>query len=180
MFFLSNQKYHTPELWSVQFKEKFMPRDSDLACPQKGKGRTVWTGFICIWLLSMLSHLSCVWLFVTLWTVACQNPLYMEFSRQEFWSRSPYPPPGDLPDLGMKLASLKSPAFQAGSLPLGPPGKPWLLRERWKFSSVPFSSVSRLCPTLCNPMNCSTPDLPVHHQLPQSTQTHVHWVGDAI
>ena len=36
------------------------------------------------------------------------------------------------------------------------------------------------CPTLCNPMNCSTPGLPVHHQLPESTQTHVHWVGDAI
>ena len=33
---------------------------------------------------------------------------------------------------------------------------------------------------LCNPMNCSTPDLPVHHHLPEFTQTHVHWVGDAI
>ena len=43
-----------------------------------------------------------------------------------------------------------------------------------------FSSVAHLCPTLCNPMNCSMPGLPVHHQLPHSTQTHVHWVGDAI
>ena len=43
-----------------------------------------------------------------------------------------------------------------------------------------FSSVSQLCPTLCNPMNCSTQGLPVHHQLPEFTQTHVHWVGDAI
>ena len=42
-----------------------------------------------------------------------------------------------------------------------------------------FSSV-QLCPTLCNPMNRSTPGLPVHHQLPESTQTHVHCVGDAI
>ena len=173
MFFLSNQKSHTPELWSVQFKKKFMPRDSDLACPPKQKGRTVWTDLICIWLLSMLSHLSCVRLFVTLWTVACQNPLFMEF-------RSPYPPPGYLPDPGMKLPSLKSPSFQAGSLPLGPPGKPWLVRERWKFSSVQFSSVAQLCPTLCNSMNHSTPRLPVHHQLLESTQTHVHWVGDAI
>ena len=48
------------------------------------------------------------------------------------------------------------------------------------FSSVQFSSVAQLCPTLCNPMNCSTPGLPVHHQLPESTQTHVHRVGDAI
>ena len=43
-----------------------------------------------------------------------------------------------------------------------------------------FSSVAQLCLTLCNPMNCSTPGLPVHHQLPESTQTHVHCVGDAI
>ena len=43
-----------------------------------------------------------------------------------------------------------------------------------------FSSVTQLCPTLCNPMNCSTSGLPVHHQLPEFTQTHVHWVGDAI
>ena len=46
-------------------------------------------------------------------------------------------------------------------------------------SSVQFSSVTQLCPTLCNPMNCSTPSHPVHHQLPEPTQTHVHWVSDA-
>ena len=46
--------------------------------------------------------------------------------------------------------------------------------------SVQFSSVAQSCPTLCNPMNRSTPGLPVHHQLPESTQTHVHRVGDAI
>ena len=43
-----------------------------------------------------------------------------------------------------------------------------------------FSSVAQSCPTLCNPMNCSTPGLPVHHQLPESTQTHIHWVSHAI
>ena len=43
-----------------------------------------------------------------------------------------------------------------------------------------FSSVAQLCPTLCDPMACSTPGLPVHHQLLESTQTHVRWVGDAI
>ena len=43
-----------------------------------------------------------------------------------------------------------------------------------------FSSVTQLCPTLCNPTNCSTPGLPVHYQLPEFTQTHVHWFGDAI
>ena len=43
-----------------------------------------------------------------------------------------------------------------------------------------ISSVAQSCPTLCDSMDCSTPGLPVHHQLPESTQTHVHWVRDAI
>ena len=46
--------------------------------------------------------------------------------------------------------------------------------------SLQFSSVAQSCPTLCDPMNRSTPGLPVHHQLPESTQTHVHRVSDAI
>ena len=49
--------------------------------------------------------------------------------------------------------------------------------------SLPFSqfnSVAQLCPTLCDPMNHSTPGLPVHHQLPEFTQTHIHRVSDAI
>ena len=46
--------------------------------------------------------------------------------------------------------------------------------------SVQFSSVTQLCPTFCDPVNRSTPGLPVHHQLPEFTQTHVHRVGDAI
>ena len=50
----------------------------------------------------------------------------------------------------------------------------WLLTP-----SVQFSPVVQSCPTLCDPMNRSTPGLPVHHQLPEFTQTHVHWVGDA-
>ena len=68
----------------------------------------------------------------------------------------------------------------------------WELRYMWVsgINSVilksvsPFSqsvrSVTQSCPTLCDPMNCSTPGLPVHHQLPEFTQTHVHRVGDAI
>ena len=46
--------------------------------------------------------------------------------------------------------------------------------------SVQFNSVAQSCPTLCDPMNRSTPSLPVHHQLPEFTQTHVHRVSDAI
>ena len=48
----------------------------------------------------------------------------------------------------------------------------------WKY--VQFSSSAQLCPILCNPMDCSTPSFPVHHQLPELVQTHVHQVGDAI
>ena len=45
---------------------------------------------------------------------------------------------------------------------------------------VQFSSVAQSCLTLCDPMDCCTPGLPVHHQIPEFTQTHVHWVDDAI
>ena len=47
-------------------------------------------------------------------------------------------------------------------------------------SSVQFSSVAQSCPTLCDPMECSTPGFPVHHQLVEFAQTHVHQVGDAV
>ena len=67
---------------------------------------------------------------------------------------------------------------------------PPAMRETWAWcldwedplekGMVQFSSAAQSCPTLCNPMNRSTPGLPVHHQLPESTQTHVHWVSDAI
>ena len=53
-------------------------------------------------------------------------------------------------------------------------------RERNRISSVQFSSVTQSYPTLCDPMNCSMPGLPVHHHLPEFTQTHVHRVRDAI
>ena len=64
--------------------------------------------------------LSCVQLFVTLWTAACQAPLSMEFSRQECWSELSFPSPGDLPDPGIEP---ESPSLQADSLPSEPPGK---------------------------------------------------------
>ena len=87
-----------------------------------------------------------------------------------------------------------SPALAGGFLTTGLPGKflkEFLLNKEWRksmiyyrilalFSSVQFSSVPQSCPTLCDPMNHSTPGLPVHHQLPEFTQTHVHRVSDAI
>ena len=50
----------------------------------------------------------------------------------------------------------------------------------WLHSSVQFHSVTQLCLTLCDPVDCRTPGLPVHHELPEFTQTEVHWVCDAI
>ena len=54
------------------------------------------------------------------------------------------------------------------------------LSYKGSLNSVQFSSVAQSCPILCDPMNHSTPGLPVQHQLPEFTQTHVHWVRDAI
>ena len=68
----------------------------------------------------MLSRFSHVRLFATPWTVACQASLSMGFSRQEYWSGLLFPPPGDLPDPGIKPTS---PALQADSLPADPLGK---------------------------------------------------------
>ena len=70
----------------------------------------------------MLSHFSHVRPFATLWTLTHQASLSMEFSRQEYWSRLPFPYPGNLSDPGMEPAFPASPALQADSLPTEPPG----------------------------------------------------------
>ena len=90
----------------------------------------------------------------------------MEFSRQEYWNGLPFPTLRDLSDIGMEPMSLAFPALAGRFFTTVPFGK--------------FSSVAQLCLTLCDSMNCSTSGLPVHHQLPEFTQTHVHWVSDAI
>ena len=66
--------------------------------------------WIPLMLAYMLSHFSHVWFFATLWTLACQVPLYMGFSRQEYWNGLPCPPAGDLPDLGIE-PTFMSPAL---------------------------------------------------------------------
>ena len=78
---------------------------------------------IMVCLFSIIVSVSCslAKLFVTLWTIACQAPLSMGLPSQEYWSRLPFPPPGDLPDAGIEP---RSPALQADSLPPKPPGKP--------------------------------------------------------
>ena len=84
--------------------------------------------------------LSHVWLFATPWTVACQAPLSMGFSKQDYWGGLPCPPPGDLPDPGIEL---RSPASQAGSSPSEPPETPGpQSREGVGKKSLPISPTS--------------------------------------
>ena len=73
-------------------------------------------------ILSVSASRSVVWDSATPWTVACQAPLSMEFSRPDSWTGQPFPSPGDLPDPGM--IKPKSPALQEDSLLSEPPGKP--------------------------------------------------------
>ena len=69
---------------------------------------------------------SCIWFFVTPWTVAHQAPLFMEFSRQEQQSGLPCPPLGDLPDPGVEPAFLMSPGLTGWFFTTAPPGEPML------------------------------------------------------
>ena len=86
----------------------------------------------------------------------------MGFSMQEYWSRLPFPSPGDLPDLGIEPGS---PDFQADALTSEPP-----------FISLVSAFVVQAlhCVRLCDPMDCSTPGFPVLHYLLNLAQTHVH------
>ena len=90
--------------------------------------------------------LSHVRLFETLWTVAHQAPLFMGFSRQEYWSGLPFPPPGDLPDSGIEPTS---PALQVDSLPLSHLGSPGR-RDRIILIILVFKSTSQM-PLPCQP-----------------------------
>ena len=92
---------------------------------------------VCVCLLSSFSRVQ---LFVTPWTVAHQAPLSMGFSRQEYWSGVPCPPPGDLHDPGIKPVSPASPALQADSLSTEPPGK---LSVEYKPTLIQKNFISR-------------------------------------
>ena len=98
----------------------------------------------------------------------------MGFPRQEYWSGLPFPSPGDLPDPGIKPVS---PVLMGRFFTAESPGKP--KRSLPHFYYI-ISSVSLSCPTLCKPMDCSIPGLPVPHHLLEFAQVHVHWIGDAV
>ena len=136
---------------------------------------------------AVVQSLSCVWLCVTPWSSAHQFPCPSPFPRvcsdscplnQWFYpniSSSVIPCsfcPQSCPFSGSFRMNL---LFESGGQSIGASASASI-----QFSSVQFSSVAQSCPTLCDPMDCSTPGFPVHHQLPEFTQTHVHWVSDAI
>ena len=126
-----------------------------------------------------------------------QAPLSMEFSGKEYWSGLPFPSPG---------GSSQPTDWTWVSCTVGGQFSVWATREApgnqhftlcfYELSFLfyfvlhindityhalfDFSSVTQSCPTLCDSMDCSTPGLPVHHQLPEFTKTHVHRVGDGI
>ena len=77
------------------------------------------------------SCFSCVWLFVTLWTVAHQSPLSMGFSRQQYWSGLPCPSPGDLPNAGIEPVSPEASALQVDSLLLSHQGILLSYKKEW-------------------------------------------------
>ena len=89
---------------------------------------------VCVCVCVCVSQrVSLVWLFETPWIIACQAPLPMEFSRQEYWSRLLFPSPGDLPNPGIKPGS---PALQVDCLPSEPPGKPWYNHTMGYYSAI--------------------------------------------
>ena len=126
---------------------------------------------VCVCVLSCLNHVR---LCVTPWTIYSLSGSSFHWILQARileWVVMPFS--RDLPDPGIKPTSLTSPALAGGF---------FTTRATWEAQQIhiQFSSVAQSCPTLCDPMNRSTPGLPVHHQLPEFTQTRVHRVSDAI
>ena len=125
---------------------------------------------------SPVKYIGVPWLIhVSVW----QNPLKccevislqlikINKKKKEYWSGLPCPPPGDLPNPGIKP---KYPIFQADYLPSEPPGKTIWLNLLFTPSIIS---------DFCDPMDCSLPGHPVLYHLPDPAQTHVHWVSDAI
>ena len=117
---------------------------------------------------------ECVWLFATPWTIAHQAPLSMEFSRQEYCSGLPFPPPGYLPNPEIEPGSLCLLHWQMCSIPSVPPAKPWGIPKCGKFLFHRW--------TLTN-VNPGAPGffLPAKHPLlPKSLIVQFFWIPDEI
>ena len=132
----------------------------------------------------LLSCFSCVWLFLTLWTVAHHAPLFMGFFRQEYLSGLPFPPPGDLPYPGIELCLLHFLHWQMAFFfffnhkqHLGSPwdhkihpnktrwtgwGQNYCFHNDWSCSAAATAKSLQSCPTLSDPMDCSLPGSSIH------------------
>ena len=110
-------------------------------------GCRLWSGIHCVVCVCVRYSLSCVQLFATPRTVACQAPLSMGLSRQDYWSGLPFPFPEDLPDPGIEPGSC---ALQVDSLPSQLSGKPLKVLA------------TQSCLTLCDTMDCSPSGSSVH------------------
>ena len=158
---------------------------------------------------------SCVWLFSTPWTAACQASLSLTYHLPKFaqvhihgigdaiqtshpltpsfpFCPQSFPASGTFPMNHLFTSDDQNTGASASVLPVNIQG--WFLLRLtglisllskgllgvFSSTTVQFSSVAHSCPTLCDPMNRSTSGLPVHHRLPEFTQTHVHRVSDAI
>ena len=104
------------------------------------------------WHACMLSCFHRAWLWVTTWTVTCQVPLSMAFSRHEYWSGLPFPPPECLPNPGIEPMSPAPPALQADSLPLSHQGSPnqfidsiQALPKSWQACCKNWQADSKIC-----------------------------------
>ena len=107
----------------------------------------------------MLCYFSCVLLYATLWTATCQASLFMEFSRQEYWSGLPSPPPGDYPDPRVEPTSLTSTCIGRCILfHLGHLGSMCVCMCLCLCACVYAQS----CPTLRDPADCSPPGSSIH------------------
>ena len=118
-----------------------------------------------------VKSLSRVRLFAIPWAIAYRASPSMGFSRQEYWSGVPLPSPGDLPDPGIEPWS---PALEADALTSEPPGKPKVTLTAVKNFKMHSGSnkagyfccchclVTKLCPTFCDPVDCSPPGFSVH------------------
>ena len=98
---------------------KFIDKDHDSISPHLSSSLCLSAARVCVCVCVCAQSLSCIRLFATLWTVACQAPLSIGFPRQGYWSRLPFPSPGDLPDPGIEPTSTGlggSPGVRNGNL----------------------------------------------------------------
>ena len=123
--------------------------------------------------------------FATSWILAHQAPLFMWFPRWEYWSGLPFPSPGESfwPKAQIYLYFISRWTLYYWATREAQAHGYWPQTQKFAIPSEKWNQlllVTQSCLTLCDLMDCSTPGLPVHHQLMEFIQTHAHWVSCAI